>query len=98
MIEDDESELRLVAASSDGAGTGQGAGESSSDDKVNLALANEQLEAVSQENAELKHRMREAETIIEDLKRLISLKDDELAALQQQMAAGRGPRGPRPGS
>ncbi|MBT7952476.1 MAG: hypothetical protein HN764_12680 [Gammaproteobacteria bacterium] len=88
MIEDDESELRLVAASSDGAGLSQGAGDSADDSNANLALANEQIEVVSQENAELKDRMREAETIIEDLKRLISLKDDELAALQQQMATG----------
>ncbi|MFT5349777.1 MAG: pilus assembly protein FimV, partial [Gammaproteobacteria bacterium] len=88
MIEDDESELRLVAASSDGAGLGQGGGDSSNDRSVDLSLANEQIEVVSQENAELKDRMREAETIIDDLKRLISLKDDELAALQQQMAGG----------
>jgi pilus assembly protein FimV len=88
MIEDDESELRLVAASSDGAGLSQGAGESADDSSASLALANEQFEVVSQENAELKDRMMEAETIIEDLKRLISLKDDELAALQQQMATG----------
>jgi len=85
MIEDDESELRLVAASSDGAGIGQGGG---NDSDIDLSLANEQLEAVSQENLELKDRMQETETIIDDLKRLISLKDDELAALQQQMAGG----------
>jgi pilus assembly protein FimV len=85
MIEDDESELRLVAASSDGAGMSQN---SAGGDNESLSLANEQLDVFSQENADLKDRVRENETIIEDLKRLISLKDDELAALQQQMAAG----------
>jgi pilus assembly protein FimV len=88
MIEDDESELRLVAASSDGA-MAQDMGDSSGgDNAVDLSLANEQIDVISQENAELKERVRENETIIEDLKRLISLKDDELAALQQQMASG----------
>ena len=83
-----QSELRLVAASSEGAGTGQSGGSSASGSSVDLTLANEQLEAVSQENADLKDRVQEAETIINDLKRLIALKDDELAAMQQQMAGG----------
>ncbi|NKB38313.1 MAG: hypothetical protein GKR93_14305 [Gammaproteobacteria bacterium] len=87
MIEDDESELRLVAASSEGAGIGQSGGSGNAND-ADLVLANEQLQATSQENAELKDRVQEAETIINDLKRLIALKDDELAALQQQMAGG----------
>ena len=47
---------------------------------------NEQLEALTQENAELQSRTAEAEAIIEDLKRLIALKDDELAAMQQQLS------------
>ena len=49
-----------------------------------LVLANEQLEELSQENVELEHNLAEAETIIEDLRRLVELKDDELAALQTQ--------------
>ena len=85
MIEDDESELRLVAASSDGAGMAQN---SVGGDSDSLSLANEQLDVISQENADLKDRVLENETIIEDLKRLISLKDDELAELQEQMARG----------
>ncbi len=87
MIEDDESELRLVAASSDGAGIGQSGG-SAGANAAELVLANEQLQATNQENADLRDRVQEAETIINDLKRLIALKDDELAALQQQMAGG----------
>ena len=49
-----------------------------------LALANEQVEELSQENVELEDKLTEAETIIEDLRRLVELKDDELAALQAQ--------------
>ena len=47
-----------------------------------LALANEQIEELSQENIELEDKLTEAETIIEDLGRLVEFKDDELAALQ----------------
>ena len=87
MISDDESELRLVAASSDGEGIAQSGGDSGQASNIDLTLANEQLQTVTQENEELQDRMQEAETIISDLKRLISLKDDELATLQNQMAA-----------
>lgn len=87
MISDDESELRLVAASSDGEGIAQSGGDSGQASNIDLTLANEQLQTVTQENIELQDRMQEAETIISDLKRLISLKDDELATLQNQMAA-----------
>lgn len=87
-----EPELRLVAAADTGAGAGQGgndaAGAAGGEQLRNqLAVAQEQMTAAAQENADLKDRLSESETIIADLKRLISLKDDELAALQQQMAA-----------
>ena len=49
-----------------------------------LVLANEQVEELSLENVELGDKLTEAETIIEDLRRLVELKDDELAALQTQ--------------
>ena len=39
---------------------------------------------MAQENIELEDKLTEAETIIEDLRRLVELKDDELAALQGQ--------------
>ncbi len=89
MISDDESELRLVAASSDGAAAGGVGGDSAGG--ADVALVNEQLQAVKQENAELRDRNQEAETIIQDLKRLIELKDNELATLQQQMAGAEVP-------
>ena len=51
---------------------------------ADLVLANEQVEELSQEKIELEDKLTEAETIIEDLRRLVELKDDELAALQGQ--------------
>lgn len=81
----DESELRLVTPEE---GTGAGQADAAGTELRNeLALANEQLESLSSENRELQDRLTEAETIIDDLQRLIALKDDELAALQQQLAA-----------
>ena len=82
---DGSAELRLVVASDGSAASGQFDGNRAGSDE-NLALVNEQLEALSQENAELRERMVEADTIINDLERLISLKDDELAAMQQQLS------------
>ncbi len=76
-----EAELRLVAPGKSGQGAG---GEAGTADQ-NLNLANEQLSALTQENIDLKDRVAEAETIIENLKRLIELKDEELAALQKSM-------------
>ncbi len=82
---EDSAELKLVAALDEGNAAGQsdsdgaGSGESA-------ALVNEQLQALSQENVELRERMAEADAIIEDLQRLITLKDDELAAMQQQLS------------
>jgi pilus assembly protein FimV len=81
---EDTSELRLVAAAEAGAGQGAAGAAAGGAADASLALANEQVEALSQENLELKDRLTEAESIIEDLRRLIALKDDELAALQQQ--------------
>lgn len=79
-----EAELRLVAPGTSGTGAGAGTGAAAG---KGLELANEQLSALTQENIDLKSRLTEAETIIEDLKRLIALKDDELAALQSKMGA-----------
>ncbi len=81
-----ESELRLLAATDQGTGGGQtGGAVSSTNSDASLALMNEQLESMTSENTELRDRLSESETIIEDLKRLIELKDDELATMQQQI-------------
>ena len=84
-----DAELRLVAPGDQGAGTGSddsglAAEEAGVDEQI--SLADEQIEAISVEHSELQNKMTESESIIEDLQRLISLKDDELAAIQQQLA------------
>jgi pilus assembly protein FimV len=81
-----EAELRLVAPGKAKAGNGEAAGGTGAAGGASLQLANEQLAVLTQENIDLKERLTEAETIIEDLKRLIALKDDELATLQSQLA------------
>lgn len=81
-----EPELRLVAPGGEGAGTGQ-EGESTTEALTQeLALANESLEALKLENVELRDKLSETEVIIDDLQRLIVLREEELAALQQQIA------------
>ena len=82
VVESDP-ELKLVAAEETGEATQQvssvdaGQGE-------DLILAQESIQALTHENMELKDRLQESEALLEDLKRLLSLKDDELAALQGQ--------------
>lgn len=84
-----EAELRLISETEQGSGSDQStAGASGADvDALNneLALANESIEALFLENAELKDKLIETEGIIDDLKRLIVLKEDELAAMQEQI-------------
>jgi len=84
-----EAELRLISETEQGSGSDQStAGASGVDvDALNneLALANESIEALFLENAELKDKLTETEGIIDDLKRLIVLKEDELAAMQEQI-------------
>jgi len=84
-----EAELRLISETDQGSGSDQStAGVSGVDvDALNneLALANESIEALFLENAELKDKLIETEGIIDDLKRLIVLKEDELAAMQEQI-------------
>jgi pilus assembly protein FimV len=87
--EADEAELRLISESEQGSGSDQSSVESTGVDvdalNNDLALANESIEALYQENAELKDKLTETEGIIDDLKRLIVLKEDELAAMQEQI-------------
>jgi len=86
---DTESELRLVAPGDQTAGTGTIAGVPSTDAGVSsgsIALLEEQLNTISSENLDLRDRLIETESLIDDLRRLIELKDDELAVLQQQLA------------
>ena len=51
-----------------------------------LILAQESIESLRRENLELEDRLNENEILIEDFKRLLSLKDNEMAALQAQLS------------
>jgi pilus assembly protein FimV len=87
-----EAELRLVTPTGEGEGSDQVASDEMGADTgatvaaEKLVLAKESIEALTQENLEFKDRLQESEVLIDDLKRLIALKDDELVALQKQFA------------
>ena len=78
-------ELRLVVADDGVEGT-QETGELESTKSNDLLVAEETIETLTQENFELKARLRELETLVDQLKPLLTLKDDELAAYQVQLA------------
>ena len=85
----DEAELRLISESDQGFGSDQGSAESSGAniDILNdeLALAKESVETLALENVEIRGRLTETEETVDDLKRLIVLKEAELAAMQEQI-------------
>ena len=75
-------ELRLVSLDNmNGANPEGGAGGGGQD----LLLAQESIESLKRENLELTDRLTENRNLIEDLQRLLSLKDSEMAALQAQL-------------
>jgi pilus assembly protein FimV len=77
------SRLEIVAAgTAEGAGTRKGQGAAAL--KKELTVLQEDLDGRRQEIAELQSRLAEAEALIQDLQRLIKLKDETLSALQQQ--------------
>jgi pilus assembly protein FimV len=88
-----EGRVKLLSAGAGTAGAG-GRSDPGNDAKAlrqELTLALEDAEAKQNENVELRDRVAEAETLIQDLQRLVNLKDDTIAALQSQLAdAGAG--------
>ncbi len=84
-----DAELKLVAADDTDKPTQQVASvDSGTGDE--LVLAQESIQALTRENMELRDRLQESEALLDDLKRLLSLKDDELAALQEQAITSEG--------
>jgi pilus assembly protein FimV len=81
-----DAELKLVSADDSDEATEQVSSVDSGTGEE-LVLAQETIQVLTQENIELKDRVQESDALLADLKRLLSLKDDELAALQEQMAA-----------
>jgi pilus assembly protein FimV len=80
-----DSELRLVVAD-DGTEATQETGSTEPSKSDDLLVAEETIETLTQENLELKARLKELETLVAKLQPLLSLKDDELAAYQDQLA------------
>lgn len=84
----DDSRLRLVApeAAADAAqpAAAVGVGEESGL-RDEMALLNEMLEAARQENEELRDQLGETRMLAENLQRLLDMKDDQLAALQERL-------------
>jgi pilus assembly protein FimV len=88
---DEGSKLQLVAADLDGAnaGTVDRSGEQGTVNglKRDLVLANEALEAQRSEGKEMTNRLSVLEEQIQNMQRLIQLKDDELARMQSNVGS-----------
>ncbi len=82
----DDAELKLLSADDAEEATEPVAEVEGSSTASDLILAEESIQALTQENLELKDQLQETEALLADLKRLLELKDDELAVLQQQLA------------
>lgn len=85
----DEPQLKLMAPASDEKGTETAS--ASAEDMATLArlrqemmLVTENEEATRSENSELKTRLQGLESQLASMQRLLSLKDDDLAAMQRQ--------------
>ncbi|NIP71876.1 MAG: FimV family protein [Gammaproteobacteria bacterium] len=91
-------ELRLLAphaeaeAAAAEAPAGTGASGEGAALRKRLALAREAAEAQRQENAELQARLEQMEEQVRDLEKLATLKDSQLATLQQQLAKASEPQ------
>jgi len=81
-------DARLTLSSS-GTGTaeGSGSGEESSALKGKLNESLENLDRSERDNADLKSRVSQMQAQVDKLQRLVQLKDEQLAALQQQSGA-----------
>jgi pilus assembly protein FimV len=87
--DESDTRLELLSAGSGEAALGgvSGGGADVAALRQELAVVMEDLDSRRLENDDLTARLKEAETLIADLQRLIQLKDDNLAALQAQLAA-----------
>ena len=92
-----ESRLQLMAPDGDPAEGQATPGDAASEDSKTatagdlseqLALASEEAEAGRAQSEELQSRVNELENQIDTMKRLLELKDDELAMMQQQVELG----------
>ncbi len=82
---DAEPRLKLVAPAESGENTTGGAGGGDAEERI--ALANETAEARRLENQELQGRINEMESKVDELERMIALKNEELAGLEARLRA-----------
>ncbi len=81
-----EPKLKLVAPNDKNKGTGAGAGGGASGDaQEQLMLALESSAAQRKENEELQGRVDDLEAQLQDMQRLLALKDSDMATLQKQL-------------
>jgi len=83
-----ESSLQLVAPDGTGAASATGSGEAGADiDSLQreLIMANEAMEAQRRQSEDMSGRLAVLEEQLQNMQRLIQLKDDELAQLQSQV-------------
>lgn len=66
---------------------GETGADSASDLNQQLAMANEEVETSRAETAQFRSQVSELEQQVETMKRLLELKDEELASMQQRLAA-----------
>ncbi len=91
-VKPDEPRLKLVAPETTEAGKAEASGTAAGEAgtlaslKQELLLAQEAGAASKQESEQLRQRVEELEGQIADMQRLLSLQDDNLAALQRQLA------------
>jgi len=83
-----QDKLRVIVGNADEAGadaaiSGRTAGGSGAATSEELAIAKERLDKSTRENEELKSRLENLEGQLDTLQRLISLKDDQLAEMQE---------------
>ena len=78
-----DTELRLVPVSDEDLESERPAADGSAQ-AGDLSQASEQVEELTRKNMELEDKLSQADSTIDDLKRLVEFKDDELAALQEQ--------------
>lgn len=78
-----DAELRLAPVSDEDLESERAAAAGSTQ-SGDLAQASKQVEELARRNVELEDKLSQTESAIDDLRRLVELKDDELAALQEQ--------------
>ena len=83
--EDDSSRLDIVSAGSGEVGAG-GSSEDVAALQNELSTALEEADIERRENEEMRDRLAEADVIISQLQRAVEIKDDDIAALQDELA------------